>query len=310
MHSLSIVIVNYKTPELTSNCIQSLLDHLSPEEVNMEVIVVDNDSQDDSQTRITSRFPAVKWISNLENSGFGRANNLGIAQTRYSNVLLLNSDTLVHDQSILRMLDYLHTHPLVGLATCQLLNEDGSPQRSVFPFNAGFEEVLRQNLALDVLLYRKREVPKKVRAISGACILFDKTRLEEKTGFFDGDFFMYSEEFEWCHRVQKAGLTIEQIPEATLYHLEEKSSSSKDWNVKQRHASAALLFRKNRGFGGYLLYLFLLGFNDLTNLLLLIKMTSEYRKNYFRSLRIRWVLIPIFIGILFGSYRKPLKIRS
>lgn len=310
MHSLSIVIVNYKTPEITSNCIQSLIDQFSPEELKLEVIVVDNDSQDGSQEILTGRFPQIKWIGNSENAGFGRANNLGIQQASHPHVLLLNSDTLVHDKSLLRMLHYLEAHSELGMATCQLLNEDGSPQRSIFPYNAEFEEILRYNLALDFLVYRKREKPKHVRAVTGACILFDKRRLEAKTGFFDGDFFMYSEEFEWCHRVLKAGYTIALVPDASIYHLEEQSSTSKHWNVRQRLASSALLFRKTRGFGGYLWYLFLLGFNDFTNFFLLIKMTRDYRKNYFQSLRVRWSLMPMFFRILFGSYPKPLKIRS
>jgi hypothetical protein len=277
--------------------------------MELEIIVVDNDSQDDSGAMITARFPNVKWLANSANEGFGRANNLGIRAASHPHILLLNSDTLLQDQSVLHMVAHLEAHPDMGLLTCQLLNEDGTAQRSVFAYNASFREVLGYNIPLDYLFFRSRLVSHEIRAISGACILFDTRRLAGELSYFDPDFFMYSEEFEWCHRVRKAGFRIGQDQEARIYHLEQQSSSSQSWNIRQRHASVALLFKKNRGMGGYLLYLMLLGFNDFCNFFCLPFTSAEYRKNYFQSIRLRGVLFPLFIRILFGAYPKPLKIQ-
>ena len=103
----------------------------------------------------------------------------------------------------------------------------------------------------------------------------------EKIGLFDMDFFMYSEEFEWCNRMLKNGLTLKVYDDIFIYHLEEGSSMSKEWNIKQRYLSSALLFKKTHGSFGLLLYLSLHFLNLLTNSILMWKLDKKYRNEFF-----------------------------
>ncbi|MEY4860818.1 MAG: hypothetical protein RL059_517 [Bacteroidota bacterium] len=98
MLDLSIIIVNYKTPSITVDCIESIYKQNST--LNFEIIVVDNDSQDNSETFVTEKFSEVIWINNHSNEGFGRANNIGIKKSKGEFILLLNSDTIIIDNAI------------------------------------------------------------------------------------------------------------------------------------------------------------------------------------------------------------------
>ena len=89
---LSIVIVNYRTPELTIRCIESVY---ATTKTQFEIIVVDNASGDDSRDRICSSFGDVVWIQNEVNDGFGRSNNIGVSKAKGKYILLLNSDMIL-----------------------------------------------------------------------------------------------------------------------------------------------------------------------------------------------------------------------
>ena len=107
--TLSIIIVNYKTPDLVIQCIRSVYQETLRHP--FEIIVVDNDSQDDSQARILAAFPGVTWIQMNYNSGFARGNNAGIRQATGEWILLLNGDTLVLDGALDLTLDLAIAEP-------------------------------------------------------------------------------------------------------------------------------------------------------------------------------------------------------
>ncbi|MGC4103704.1 glycosyltransferase [Ferruginibacter sp.] len=125
MTGLSIILVNYKVPLVALDCLRTLFP-LPPE---MEVIVVDNHSGDDSRDLILSRFPQVQWVQMDYNSGFARGNNAGIHAAKGNVVLLLNSDTLNQDNAIVRCYQQFKDSAYVACGV-QLLNADGSPQIS------------------------------------------------------------------------------------------------------------------------------------------------------------------------------------
>lgn len=303
---LSVIIVNYKTPELTRRCIESIF---AVHREGVEVIVVDNHSQDNSKALVTSLFPEVVWIDNPENDGFGRANNFGASQAKGEYLLLLNSDMLLLEDTVGKCLSYMESHPETGALGCKLLNEDGSFQKSAYHYVGDYMGVLKNNLIVDYIF---KPVPGKIKAVMGAFMLIPKKVFDEVKGF-DPDFFMYAEELDLCRRIEAKGYKIVYFEEATAIHKHGGSSEGSDWSHRQNWLSNALLYLKVRGYGGYVLYHFLYFFTFITNLLLLWKMDQPYRKGFWNEKR--WYFsnfwlyfsIPFLFKKSFGNGKRILR---
>src|SRR5688572_2235121 len=211
---LSIIIVNYKASHLISDCLHSVFKHsVSP---GLEVIVVDNFSQDDSESIITTKFPQVLWMQMGYNSGFARANNAGIRAAKGNIVLLLNPDTLNEGNAIEKCVERFAVSEYIACSV-QLLNPDQSPQISGNYFIKGG---LNQLMALPYVgrfirwlgytfKIKKTNLPEakgtvEVEWINGAFLMVKKQAIE-KAGMMDEDFFLYFEEIEWCSRLRKTG---------------------------------------------------------------------------------------------------------
>ncbi len=214
MADLSIIIVNYKTPQLLIDCLQTVYQQMAAGRA--EVIVVDNASGDNSRALITTVFPQVKWIQMTYNAGFARANNEGIRQSAGEVVLLLNSDTLNVDNAIEHCYQQFVAADYVACGV-QLLNADGTPQISgnyfmkgglnyllPLPYVGSFLKWLGNQVKVE-----KPNVPDssglvEVDWINGAFLMVKKTAIA-KAGLLDEDFFLYAEEAEWCSRLRKTG---------------------------------------------------------------------------------------------------------
>lgn len=306
MIEASIVLVNYNTAAVTGNCIRSIIDHTSG--LPYEIIVVDNNSADESKSLLLGEFPDIIWIQNSNNEGFGRANNKGIERAQGEIVCLLNSDTIVTDNCIKHLVErFKNDEEHIGMATCQLIDQQGLAQRSVFYEIASFKSILKWNLPVERLFRKQLNRPKsKIAAVHGACMIFNKSRIES-IGFFDEDFFMYSEELEWCHRITKSGLTIKQYEQYRIVHLEEGSSISRTWNTKQRMVSSMLLFKKVHGVFGLILFFILNNFNWICNLLFIWSQDVNYRRGFKKHTFIRFSLFFTSISVILGIYKQPLR---
>lgn len=289
--NLSIIIINYKTPDLTSRCIESI--YKSKVSFPFEIIVVDNDSQDNSKEIITSQYKEVKWIANDYNAGFGRANNLGLQHALGEFILFLNSDMLLEENTLVVCFEHIASYNKIGVLSCLLYNEDGSEQRSRFYHIANYKPLLKRNLFLDKI-YKIKD--KELKAVIGAFMLIPKKVLDE-VGGFDPDFFMYSEELELCNRIREKGYTIEQSEMTTAIHKHGGSTTDSRWSVRQKFVSNLLMYRKINGFIGYVLFNLIFVFNSFTNFLLMWLLDNKYRKGYWNeqklflfSLRYFWVL--------------------
>ncbi|MGZ3852771.1 MAG: glycosyltransferase family 2 protein [Flavisolibacter sp.] len=214
MNCASIIIVNYHSASLLINCIESLLKYTA--DINKEIIVVDNNSGDDSEQRVRALFPNIVWIQMTYNAGFARANNVGIRQSTGDTVLLLNPDVLFEDDSVHQCYSRLQQSSYVG-AGVQLLNPDRTPQITGSYFIKGG---INHFLPLPVLgkvfkwlgstlKVKKTNVPEakgavEVDWINGAFLMVKKSAME-KAGLLDEDFFLYAEEIEWCSRLRRLG---------------------------------------------------------------------------------------------------------
>lgn len=244
MIDLSIVIVNWNTVSLLCQCLDSI--YRIGSQYIFEIIVVDNGSSDDSVAIIKQRFPEVIVIENKENLGFARANNLGIvaAQGRY--YLLLNSDTIILPGTLDELISVADLHPDVGVISPKLLNVDNSLQESWASFPSLFSELLGQNFR------NRRPVPGVPSAydvdwVSGACMLV-RVKMVQEVGSLDEDYFMYSEETDWCFRIKKAGWKIWYFSSAIIYHLGGGSASRSSFTqLVLLYQGKILFFRKNYG---------------------------------------------------------------
>jgi len=242
---VSIIFVNYNTVALLIDAIDSVLN--KTQGISFEIIVVDNASSDNSQQLLTEKFnKKIQYIPLPENIGFGRANNEGMKIAQGRNVFLLNPDTILENNAIKLLSDYLDANPEVGVAGGNLYNEDGSPQPSfsfIYP-SIGFE---LSNLFHVLFLYNRETFnhtvePMFVKRIVGAAMMIRKTVID-KVGGFDPDFFMYAEEDEWCHRISKAGYKIVNIPEPHITHLDGRSFQFSEHRHKRKLEGIRTLYR-------------------------------------------------------------------
>ncbi len=227
---LSIVIINFNTPSITADCITSIVKYTK--DVAYEIIVIDNCSRDDFESEFRSLYKNLIYHRSEENLGFGRANNMGMRMAKGELILLLNSDTLIFDNSIYECLSFLGS--TAGSSTdvmgIRLLNEDGSYQPSFYPYlTHNFIHYCKSN---NPLLYKVFKVgrdyrePDQIRSvgdISGAFILLRK-KVFEKTGGFDPDFFLYYEESEWCRNRILREFRITYYPFTSITHLGGRSA--------------------------------------------------------------------------------------
>lgn len=275
---LSIIIINYKSAHHVLACIESIYKETC--KYSFEIIVVDNDSGDDSETKIRALFPEVIWIQSGYNAGFARANNIGIRASKGDHILILNADTIILENALDKTTDLFKSLPGAVACGVQLLNPDGSHQISGAYFKKGGLNILLPLPYLGPFVrymgYKlKTKVPsvKEVMAVQevdwivGAFIMVKKDVLE-RAGLFDEDFFMYAEEIEWCSRLRKQGkLYLFEEPKVIHigggtsgdYYNTDNDNSKNLWSKKARQiiVSRLLQIRKQFGILYYLLIVFI-----------------------------------------------------
>ncbi len=233
---LSIVIVNYQTFELTRNTINSIFQYDYP--FSLEVIVVDNASGDDSLSRLQEYFKdKVKFIASKKNNGFAAGNNqaLEVAKGRY--VLLLNSDTIVWENTLENIYGYMEGHTDVGATGCRVLLENGDLDKAckrTFPnVKNSFFRLFHIPTKSQDNNYNLDNLPDdeiyEIDCLTGAFMFIRKEALDE-IGFLDETFFMYGEDIDLCYRIKQAGWKIIYYGKSKITHL--KGASSKKQKSK------------------------------------------------------------------------------
>lgn len=239
--AIGAVIVSYNTVALLRDCLVSLAGC----SLRLRIVVVDNNSSDNSAAMVRAEFPTVELIALPQNLGFAAANNLGLRRLGFQDgrsqpaapgapscVLLLNPDTVVPAGALERLAAFLEAHPRVGMVAPRLLNADGSLQAAAFRFPTLSMTLLDLFPPGEVLpgrfynswwhgRYPQEKSGTQPFAIDhplGACMLVRRAALES-AGLFDEGYFMYSEEVEWCWRIRQAGWAIWQEPAAKVIHL-------------------------------------------------------------------------------------------
>lgn len=284
---VSVIIVNYNTKELTKNTIYSVIE--KTKELNYEIILVDNNSIDGSVEFLEKKYKnKVIFIKNEKNLGFGKANNKGIKIAKGKYVFLLNSDTLLLNNAIKILFDYMEKNENCGICGGNLYDENLNPTHS-FAKNMPSNKIEINYLKfLYEKIRRKREdfnynlIPSNVGYITGADMMIRKSILNE-VGIFDEDFFMYFEEVELTHRIKKNNYTVISVPQAKIVHLEGKSSNFKEQKMRMFLESKYKYFSKTHSmqickkiyFLSQIKYFFILILTINFNYLKLIKINKE-----------------------------------
>ena len=224
---LSISIVNFNARERLRECLQSLYTRVTI--LDLEIIVVDNASNDGSAAIVKTEFPLAILIENAVNRGFNRANNQGLARASGKFLLSLNNDTNVPAGSLEKLVEFLQTHPEYGAVGGRLVSPDGSFQwqsRRSFPTPL---VALSYFLKLRVLfpkvdLFHRYALTNRnpreghdVDALSGACFLV-RREVYEQTGGMDDVFFMYGDDLDWSYRIRQKGWRIFYCADAPILH--------------------------------------------------------------------------------------------
>jgi len=266
---LSVIIVTWNSQEFIRNCLDSIF--LSQGNFSREIIVVDNDSFDETAKIIEQLYPQVNLIQNKKNLGYAKANNQGIEKTRGEYILLLNPDTQVLEDSLSLMCEFMEENPEVGALGPKLLNPDKSVQASCREFPS-FSTLIWEFFGLSRLFPRSRvfsrwrmgyfnfDKQREVDQPMGSCLLLRRATLED-VGILDENFAMFFNDVDLCFRIKKSGWRIYFYPEAKVIH--HKGASTRKAKVRMiwlSHLAFYKFFKKHKAglANRLLLFLFLI----------------------------------------------------
>src|SRR3989338_5262766 len=289
MIKLSIVALSYNTKDLTLACLKSVVSQYKQklEKKEFEVIVVDNNSSDNSVAEISnlkSQVSNLIIIQNKENLCFGKGCNLGAKSAKGKYVLFLNSDTQVFDKGFLSMIDFLDKNSNVAVLGGKLENNDGSIQRSCGKFYNLFN-LLIMLLGLERFGFLRSSPNKiqKVDWVSGACMMVRADIFEKLTGF-DEKLFMYMEDMEICFRANKLGFVTYFYPNVKLKH-KSLGSSNRTFAIINIYKGILYFYSRHKTHLEYLVAkLFLITKAGILILVGLLTFNSELRGRYQKAI--------------------------
>lgn len=271
---LDILIVNYNTANLLAPMFAAC--ERATQGLQVRYWVVDNASRDDSVAVLRTQFPFVGLEVNVENAGFGRANNQLLEHVQGDYVLLLNTDAFVQPETLQRTLAYMDAHPRCGVLGVKLVGRDGALQRScryfptpwnVFLARTGLGRFLPQTRMVDDMKWDHASV-RECDWVPG-CYYLVRRQVLDQLGLFDPRFFLYYEEVDHCKRVKEAGWQVVYYPYTSVVHIGGESAKSEGkLSAAGRQISALqieselLYFRKHHGLGGLLGHLALVTLGD------------------------------------------------
>ena len=251
---LSVVIVNYNVKYFLEQCLNSLEE--AAREVEHEIIVVDNASNDGSADYITPLFPNVKWIANRENVGFSRANNIAFAQAQGEYILMLNPDTIVTKEAIEGCIKFMDSNANAGACGVYMLRTDGTfapESRRALPTPwvafckmSGLSKLFPKSRKFGryYMQYLDKEETNPIEIISGAYMMLRRSTIE-KTGALDEDFFMYGEDIDLSYRILKSGYKNYYLPQRILHYKGESTNKSTYRYVHTFYRAMQLFFKKH-----------------------------------------------------------------
>lgn len=245
---LSIIIVNFNTRDLTHQTIDSIINNTKG--LEYEIIVVDNST--DKKQQCSYSGEKINVLCDIQNKGFGHACNIGAKASKGKYLLFLNSDTLIHDNCLIKCTDYLNLNEKAGVLGVKVLLRDGTldhgckrgfptPSAALF-YYMGLDKKFPNSKKYGA--YRQTFLDdsetNEVDSVSGAFLMISK-ELFEKVHGFDETFFMYGEDLDLCYRVKQSGYNVIYFPEAVITHLKGQSGLHKSSKIVIYHFYNAMI---------------------------------------------------------------------
>jgi len=252
----SVIIVSYNTRDLLRECLRSFL---ATQSGDYEIWVIDNSSSDGSAEMVEQEFPQVRLVKSEANLGFGKANNQLVAASKSDHVLLINPDTVLTEDILGPMLDYLGANPSVGIVGPKVISADGSLQLSCERFpTLNYElawqvhgtflgRLLRSDSTIDATRMEcyDHETPRRVDFLWATCWLMRRQVIEQH-GLFDETFHIYDEDLDYCARLASSDWEIHYFPLVSLVHLGGMSSTSLGKQIMMRRGRR-IYYRQHGG---------------------------------------------------------------
>jgi hypothetical protein len=221
---LSVSIVNANSHDALLECLKSMEGSLT-DEVDVEIVVLDNASDDRSADAVRKCFPQVRLIEQASREGFGVNQNRVIRATRGRYAYLVNPDTFSDDWGFARLVAELDDHPRVAALGPRLVYPNGEQQESAWRFPTPFASVLGlATLGRVGIEQSVGELPRSVDWLMGSALVLRREALDD-VGLFDESFFMYFEETDLCLRLRKAGWELQYFPALTVVHQKAESTA-------------------------------------------------------------------------------------
>lgn len=256
MVKISIVIVNYRVKYFLEQALRSVRAALTVHPMETEIFVVDNHSQDDSLDYLIPLFPEVRFIANTENVGFARANNQAMELATGEYVLLLNPDTVIAEDTLYEVCQFMDTHPDAGGVGVKMLDGNGrflpeskrgfpSPWvsfckifglSSLFPHSPLFGRYHMKYLSPDEC--------HRIDILSGAFMLMRRATLD-KSGLLDEAFFMYGEDIDLSYRLVLAGYQNYYVPTPIIHYKGESTKKGSLRYVRIFYEAMLIFFKKH-----------------------------------------------------------------
>jgi GT2 family glycosyltransferase len=285
---LSVCIVTFQACSLLRDCLHSLFENSSG--LELEVIVVDNGSQDGVAGMLAQEFPQVQLIQNKTNTGYTSPMNQALRLARGRYLMQLNPDTLVLPESFRSLINFLEQHPGVGICGPKVLNRDGSLQKpcrrgesrpwAVFSYFTGLSSIFPKSRLFGEYLmsYMPEDAVHPVAGVAGSCMLIRRTVVDQ-IGYLDERFFAYQEDADFCFRARKSGWQVYYVPEAQIIHFGGMGGSRVQpfRSIFEWHRSYYRYYRKNLARD----YFFLI--NWLYYLVMFLKLGLSLAINFIRK---------------------------
>ena len=255
--NLSCIIINYYNSTPLKNCLESVYQTL--QKTSFEVIVVDNSQDDPGMASLKESYPQIRYIQNLTNTGFAKANNQAVQFAQGEILLFLNPDTILTDQAIEKMQEHIKSNADIGALGPKVLNTDGSLQYSCRRFPTLMTGLFNRYSLLSLWFpdnpYTVRYMMKdfshdevqEVDWLSGCCLMVPRT-VFEKAGGFDEHYFLFNEDVDLCRAIQQNGFKVMYFPSAKITHHISTSNSKVPVDIIiKRHLGMSHYYGKHHG---------------------------------------------------------------
>jgi len=242
---LSVIILNYNVRYFLELCLQSL--EVAIKDFDAEIIVIDNNSKDDSCAMIKKNFPNVKLVENKENSGFSKGNNIGVKEAKGEYLCILNPDTVVGENTFKILLAFAEKQTNLGIVGCKLIDGSGNflpeSKRNVPITEIAISKVLGNSKRYYANHIEASEIGK-VDVLVGAFMLLKQSVYNQVNGF-DEDYFMYGEDIDLSYKIKKAGYQSFYFGETTVVHYKGESTLKDKTYAKRFYGAMQIFYKKH-----------------------------------------------------------------